>query len=55
MKYDYKNDGTRIHLEGRKFFTSKPVKNTDMVSFKAAKAFALFILYMHLSKLHNHD
>ena len=41
-------DAQRIHLVGRRFFTSKPVKNTDLVSFKAAKAFAYHVLYTHL-------
>lgn len=44
-------DGVMIHLKARKFFKSKPVKNTDLVTFKDAKRFALYILYTHLSNL----
>ena len=43
-------DGVRIHLAARKFFPSRPVKNTDMVSFLDAKRFALVVLYEHLLK-----
>jgi hypothetical protein len=52
MKYKNKTytDGVVVHLKGKRFFKNKPTKNTDTVSFKAAKDFALYVLYTHLSE-----
>lgn len=53
MKHNGKQyqDGVAINLKARQFFASKPVKNSDMVSFKSAKEFALHVLYTHLDAL----
>lgn len=44
------SDGVWLHVLGQKFFRNAK-KNTDLVTYDAAKKFALYAMYCHFERV----